>query len=136
MIIFCLKNDENPLLFLFVRITRSGYYKRSTGVPMARLALVVKENKRAATANKKHNIEKREALKKILRDPNVGYEEKLEASFKLSSMKRSTSRSRVTTRCVKTGVSRAVYRKFGLNRIPFREMALKGELPGVTKASW
>ncbi len=103
---------------------------------MAKKAIVAREVKRQKMANSKHNIEKRAALKKILNDQNATYDEKMEASWKLSSMKRNTSKVRLTSRCQKTGVSRSVYKKFGLNRIPFREMALNGELPGVTKASW
>ena len=51
-------------------------------------------------------------------------------------MPRDSSKIRIRNRCVVTGRPRAYYRKFGLSRITFREMALKGEIPGVTKASW
>ncbi len=103
---------------------------------MARKSILAREAKRQKLAYNKENIARRESLKKVLKDPNASYDEKMEASFALSKMRRNTSKVRLTNRCQKTGVSRAVYKKFGLNRIPFREMALNGELPGVTKASW
>ena len=82
------------------------------------------------------NKEKRDNLRAAQVNPNLSDEERLTAKMKLNAMPRDSSKSRQTTRCVATGTSRAVYRKFGLNRISFRNMALKGLLPGVTKASW
>ena len=80
--------------------------------------------------------EKRAALKKRIIDPSLSEEEQREAIFALNKLSPDGSNVRNVRRCQKTGVSRAVYRKFKLNRIAFRELALQGMLPGVTKASW
>ena len=63
-------------------------------------------------------------------------EERAAAQIKLQKLPRDASPTRVVTRCYLTGRPRAVYRKFGLSRIAFRDLALDGKLPGVTKASW
>ena len=75
-------------------------------------------------------------LKKIISDASTSMDEKIEARIKLEKMPRDSNPNRVRNRCNVTGRPRAYYRKFGLSRITFREMALKGEIPGVTKASW
>lgn len=80
--------------------------------------------------------DRRNALKKAQIDPTLSEEERLQARLKLNALPRDSSPSRYTRRCVATGTSRSVYRKFGLNRISFRNMALDGLLPGVTKSSW
>ena len=80
--------------------------------------------------------ERRIELKKILKNPSVSEDEKQIARIKLEKMPRDSNPIRVRNRCVVTGRPRAYYRKFGLSRITFREMALKGEIPGITKASW
>ncbi len=80
--------------------------------------------------------ERRKALRKAQRDQSLSEEERDIARFKLSSLPRDSAPGRLTRRCQETGVSRAVYRKFKLNRISFRKMALEGLLPGVTKSSW
>lgn len=80
--------------------------------------------------------DRRDALKKAQIDPTLSEEERLAARLKLNALPRDSSASRYTRRCVATGTSRSVYRKFGLNRISFRNMALDGLLPGVTKSSW
>lgn len=80
--------------------------------------------------------ERRKALKAAQLDPNLSYEDKMNAQLKLSSLPRDSSNCRLTRRCQATGASRSVYRKFKLNRIAFRTMALQGLLPGVTKSSW
>lgn len=76
------------------------------------------------------------SLKETIRDPKTSAEEKAEAQYKLWKMPRSALPVRQYTRCHLTGRSRAVYQKFGLSRIKFRELAHKGLLPGVSKASW
>lgn len=80
--------------------------------------------------------ERRDALRKAQIDMNLSDEERLAARMKLNSLPRDSSKVRETIRCSATGTSHSVYRKFGLNRISFRNMALKGLLPGVTKSSW
>ena len=62
--------------------------------------------------------------------------EKEKAIIKMQKLPRSSSASRLTNRCAVSGRPKGYMRKFGLSRITFRELALKGELPGVTKASW
>jgi len=101
---------------------------------MAKQSQIARERKRAATANR--HAQKRAALKKAIIDQSASDEDRRAAMMKLAALPRDGSKSRYTRRCQKTGVSRAVYRKFQLNRIAFREMALQGLLPGVTKASW
>lgn len=80
--------------------------------------------------------EKRLELKKLLKNPSVSEAEKQIARVKLEKMPRDSNPIRIRNRCVVTGRPRSYYRKFGLSRITFREMALKGEIPGITKASW
>ena len=75
-------------------------------------------------------------MKRIIKSPDTSIENKRDAVAKLDKLPKSSSRIRIRTRCFKTGRPRAVLRRFNLSRIVFREMALKGEIPGVTKASW
>lgn len=79
---------------------------------------------------------KKAELKKILLDPNTGDEEFFAAQRKLCKIPRNASKIRVRNRCSITGRPRAFIRKFGVSRITFRELALDGKLPGVTKSSW
>ncbi len=80
--------------------------------------------------------EKRAKLKEIIRNPNSTYDEREEAQYKLQDLPRNSSPTRVRNRCSLTGRPRGYLRKFGLSRIMFRELALRGEIPGVKKASW
>ncbi|OYT71904.1 MAG: 30S ribosomal protein S14 [Chloracidobacterium sp. CP2_5A] len=80
--------------------------------------------------------EKRAKLKEIIRNPNSTYDEREEAQHKLQDLPRNSSPVRVRNRCALTGRPRGYLRKFGLSRIMFRELALRGEIPGVKKASW
>ena len=79
---------------------------------------------------------KRLELKSIISSPNSSYEEKELAVSSLDKMPRKSSPIRLRKRCFITGRPRGVIGKFKLSRLCFREMALKGEIPGVTKASW
>jgi small subunit ribosomal protein S14 len=79
---------------------------------------------------------KRAALKEAIRNPNTSPEEKFAAVESLQKLPRDSSKSRVRNRCKLTGRSRGVYRKFGLARHKLREAAMRGEVPGLTKASW
>ncbi len=101
---------------------------------MAKLSQVLRDQKREKLINK--YAERRAALREKLKDPELDIDEKLEVSAKLSKLPRNSCPARKTRRCVLTGRSKAVYRKFGLSRIALRELALRGELPGVTKSSW
>lgn len=84
----------------------------------------------------KNNKVRRDELRKAQIDPGKSEEERLDARLKLNAMRRDTCKSRLTRRCNATGTSHSVYRHFGLNRITLRNMALRGQLPGVTKSSW
>ena len=79
---------------------------------------------------------KKAELKKILSDPNTTDEEFFKAQRQLNKLPRNASKIRLRNRCSITGRSRAYIRKFGVSRITFRELALDGKLPGVTKSSW
>ena len=78
----------------------------------------------------------RSELKDIIKSPSSSFEEKEVAVAKLDKLPKSSSRIRIRNRCFKTGRPRGIIGRFKLSRLSFREMALKGEIPGVTKASW
>ncbi len=80
--------------------------------------------------------ERREALKATIKDPKVPAEERAAAVQALNKLPRNSSPIRVRNRCAMTGRPRGYYRKFGLSRIALRDLALRGDLPGVIKASW
>ena len=79
---------------------------------------------------------KRKALKKMIKDPKLSLEEKQEARDALHKLPKRSNPNRIKNRCFLTGRPKGYLRKFGLSRIVVREMALRGEIPGVTKASW
>jgi small subunit ribosomal protein S14 len=101
---------------------------------MARKAMVAKENRRKRSVDLKW--EKRQSLKKIILNPTVSEAEKALAVRKLNLLSKNTSSVRLRNRCLLTGRSRGYLRKFKLSRLCFRELALKGIIPGVVKASW
>ncbi len=101
---------------------------------MAKLALINREAKRRRTVKK--FAAKRTALKAVINDINVDDEVRMEARLKLQAQPRNASESRLRNRCQLTGRPRGVFRKFGLCRHKIREYAMKGEIPGVVKASW
>ena len=78
----------------------------------------------------------RDKLKAIFMNKELPEDERRLAMFKLAEMPRNSSKVRIRNRCALTGRSRGYYRKFGLSRITLRDLASKGMLPGVTKASW
>ena len=80
--------------------------------------------------------ERRAELVKVLKDPNASFEDKYAAQRAIDKMPRDASATRIKNRCGLTGRPRAYYRKFGLSRIALREEALRGNIPGVVKASW
>ncbi|AWV08005.1 30S ribosomal protein S14 [Lysobacter maris] len=96
--------------------------------------MVNREIKRAKLAAK--YAAKREELKKVISSENASYEEKLEAAVKLQKLPRDSSPSRQRNRCALTGRPRGVYSKFGLGRNKLREATMKGDVPGLRKASW
>ncbi len=101
---------------------------------MAKLAVKLREKKRRMTVEKFKA--KRVALFEVLHDAKASDEDKDAARAKLQKLPRDASPSRLRNRCALTGRPRGVYRKFGLGRNKLRELALRGEVPGVIKASW
>jgi small subunit ribosomal protein S14 len=101
---------------------------------MAKLALKNRELKRRKTVEKFKA--KRAELLAVTQDMNRSDEERDEAREKLQKLPRNASPSRLRNRCALTGRPRGVYRKFGLGRNKLRELALRGEVPGIIKASW
>lgn len=101
---------------------------------MAKKSMVNREAKREKLAAK--HASKREELKKIISSESSSYDEKMDAMVKLQKLPRDSSPSRQTTRCAMTGRPRAVYAKFGLGRNKLREATMRGDVPGVRKASW
>jgi small subunit ribosomal protein S14 len=101
---------------------------------MAKLALVLRDQKRRKTVEKFKA--KRTALLEIIQDSRASDEAREEARAKLQRLPRDASPVRLRNRCALTGRPRGVYSKFGLGRNKLRDLALKGEIPGVIKASW
>lgn len=102
---------------------------------MAKKSMVNREAKRFKTVQK--YAEKRLELKEIIRKvDSYSEEERQAAQESLQKLPRNASPARVQRRCRITGRPHAVYRKFGLSRIKLRELAMRGEVPGVKKASW
>ena len=101
---------------------------------MTRLSLIQRNLKRERLVKK--YSKKRLSLKKIIKNKKTSPEERIDAINKLSKLPKNSLPCRLRNRCIVTGRPRSYYRKFGLSRITFREMALKGEIPGITKASW
>ena len=101
---------------------------------MAKTSMVQREKRRERTV--KQYAAKRAELKELIRSPKTSPEERTTAQEKLQALPRDASASRLRNRCQITGRSRGVYRKFGLARVKIREVANRGEIPGLTKASW
>lgn len=101
---------------------------------MAKRSMVEREKRRIQLSKKLHN--KRASLRNIIKSHEASMEEKLAASEKLQKLPRDSSASRVTNRCAITGRPKGYYRKFGLGRIKVREAAMRGDIPGLVKASW
>lgn len=101
---------------------------------MAKLSMILRDKKRAKIAKK--YAAKRAELKERIRDPKIGNEERFLAVQQLQALPRDASPSRGRNRCGITGRPRGYYRKFGLSRTKLREAAMRGEIPGLVKASW
>jgi small subunit ribosomal protein S14 len=101
---------------------------------MAKIALINREQKRRDSV-KKFAV-KRAELIAIAQDPKVSDEERMEARARLQQLPRNASPVRLRNRCKLTGRPRGTFRKFGLARNKLREIAMRGEIPGLTKASW
>jgi small subunit ribosomal protein S14 len=101
---------------------------------MATRVSIEKNKSRRKTVAKQ--AAKRLVLKKLIMDKNTPAEERFRAVVKLAEMPRNGARIRIRNRCALTGRARGYHRKFGLSRLMLRELASKGQIPGVTKASW
>ena len=101
---------------------------------MAKLSLKNREAKREATVKK--YAAKRAELKAIIDDQTRSMEERMDAMKRLHSLPRNASPIRLRNRCDLTGRPRGTFRKFGLARTKIREAAMRGDIPGLIKASW
>ena len=101
---------------------------------MAKASMIQREIKRAKIVKKYAN--KRSELKAIIADVSKSDEERYDAQLKLQALPRNASPCRQRNRCRLTGRPHGYYRKFGLSRNKLREHAMKGDIPGLVKASW
>ena len=101
---------------------------------MAKLCIIQRELKRELLVAK--FAKKRAELKLIIQSLTASHEEKWDAQAQLQSLPRDSSKIRLRNRCQLTGRPHGVYRKFGLGRNKLRELAMFGDVPGLTKASW
>jgi small subunit ribosomal protein S14 len=101
---------------------------------MAKTSVVNREDKRRRTVAK--FATRRAELFAVINNFQASDEERAEARVKLQKLPRNASPVRLRNRCVLTGRPRGVFRKFGLSRNKLREIAFRGEVPGMTKASW
>ncbi|MBV1871682.1 MAG: 30S ribosomal protein S14 [Gammaproteobacteria bacterium] len=101
---------------------------------MAKISMIQREKRRTKLVAR--YSEKRAALKEIISSQDSSDEEKWDAQLKLQSLPRDSSKVRQRNRCGLTGRPHGYYRKFGLSRIKLREAAMRGDVPGLVKASW
>jgi small subunit ribosomal protein S14 len=101
---------------------------------MAKLAVINRNEKRRKMVEK--YAKKRAELVAVVNDAGRTDEERFEARLKFQALPRNSSPVRLRNRCTLTGRPRGVYRKFGLGRSKLREFVMRGEVPGMTKASW
>ncbi|WP_299734116.1 30S ribosomal protein S14 [uncultured Endozoicomonas sp.] len=101
---------------------------------MAKVSMKQRELKRQQTVAK--FAEKRAQLKAVINNPNSTEDERWDAQVALQKQPRDASKSRLRNRCRVTGRPHGVLRKFGLSRIKLREAAMRGDVPGLVKASW
>ncbi len=101
---------------------------------MAKLALINRQLKREALV-KKYSA-KRAALQAIIDDQSLSEEDRYQARLKLQQLPRNANPTRLRNRCEVTGRPRGTFRRFGLGRNKLREVAMRGEVPGIVKASW
>ena len=101
---------------------------------MAKKSMIARESKRTKLV--KQYADKREALRKTVSSEESTYDEKMEAMTALQQLPRDSSPARQRNRCRITGRPHGFYRKFGLSRNKLREAAMRGDVPGLVKASW
>ena len=101
---------------------------------MAKTSMLMRQARRERTV--KRYAAKRAELKELIRNPKTSHEEREAAQEKLKKMPRDASPVRLRNRCALTGRPHGYYRKFGLSRTKLRETTMRGEIPGLSKASW
>ena len=101
---------------------------------MAKLSLINRQEKREKLVQK--FAAKRAALEAIIADQSKSHEERMAARIAVQQLPRNANPTRLRNRCALTGRPRGTFRKFGLARSKIRELAFRGEIPGVTKSSW
>ena len=101
---------------------------------MAKKSMLMRQKRRVAAVAK--YAKKRKELKELIRDPKVSEDDKAAAQAALQKLPRDASPVRLRNRCALTGRPHGYYRKFGLSRTKLRETMMRGEIPGMTKASW
>ncbi|MFN7570309.1 MAG: 30S ribosomal protein S14 [Betaproteobacteria bacterium] len=101
---------------------------------MAKKSIVLRNSKRQALVKK--YASKRAELKAAINDATRSMEERMDARRALEALPRNASPTRVRNRCALTGRPRGTFRKFGLGRAKIREAAMRGDIPGLVKASW
>ena len=101
---------------------------------MSKLALINRQHKREKLVAK--YAKRRAALEAIVGNERMSDEDRFAARLKLQALPRNANPTRLRNRCMITGRPRGVYSKFGLGRNKLREFAMRGEIPGLTKASW
>ncbi len=101
---------------------------------MAKLSLINRDEKRRVLVKK--YAKKREALLAIINNTKASDDDRFAARLKLQQLPRNANPTRLRNRCAITGRPRGFFRKFGLGRNKLREFAMRGEVPGIVKASW
>lgn len=101
---------------------------------MAKKSCIIKNEKRKEVV--KQYAQQRAILKEVIRNPGSSLEERMEAQRGLQALPRNASPSRVRNRCLISGRTRGFLRRFGMSRIDFRLLALRGDISGVRKSSW
>ena len=101
---------------------------------MAKTSAIQRNLKRIRLAKKFNN--KREKLKKIIKNKKLPLDERFKAQLKLAKLPKNSAKIRIRNRCEITGRPHGVYRKLRISRIALRQLASKGAIPGMTKSSW
>lgn len=101
---------------------------------MAKVSMINREKRRTKLVKK--YAKKRAQLKALISNPDIDYEQRQEAMFALQKLPRDSSPARQRNRCAISGRPRGFYRKFGLGRNMLRQAAMRGDVPGLKKASW
>ena len=101
---------------------------------MAKTSMVQRDLKRARLVRR--YAKRRAAIRAVIRSPESTLEQRMEAQKALQKLPRDSAPTRQRNRCAITGRPRGYYRRFGLGRNKLREAAMRGDIPGLTKASW